>query len=186
MIATDTSNTLRRVALTGLASVIAFAGAGSAAAAGPAPAACSSAEHHQFDFWVGRWAVYANGKPDRKVADSLIEAVYGGCGVRENWMPLGGAGAGGSLSTYVPDRKAWRQFWIDAGGSAVDFTGGWTGGAMVLTGTWPQPGHDAQITRMTYTPLAGGSVEQKLETSDDAGRTWAPSDDLIYRPAPAG
>ena len=57
---------------------------------------------------------------------------------------------------------------------------------MVLTGTWPQPGHADQITRMTYTPLAGGSVEQKLETSDDGGKTWAPSDDLIYRPAAAG
>ena len=31
---------------------------------------------------------------------------------------------------------------------------------MVIEGVWPQPGHPNQITRMTYTPLADGSVEQ--------------------------
>ena len=154
-----------------------------AGAASPPATACASAEARQFDVWVGRWEVYAKGRPDKKVADSLIEAVYGGCGVRENWRPVGGGQTGGSLSTYLPARKAWRQFWIDAGGSAVDFTGGWTGGAMVLSGVWPQPGHPNQITRMTYTPLPDAAVEQRLETSDDGGRTWAPSDDLIYRRA---
>ena len=161
--------------------LVAAALAATTASASPPAPACASAEARQFDFWVGRWSVYAKARPDRKVADSLIEAVYSGCGVRENWRPLGGGGAGGSLSTYVPDRKAWRQFWLDAGGSAVDFTGGWTGSVMVLTGVWPQPGHPAQITRMTYTPLADGAVEQALATSDDGGRTWAASDDLIYR-----
>ena len=52
---------------------------------------------------------------DRKgqaVAHSLIEKVYG-CGIRENWMPLGKPG-GGSLSVYVPAEKHWEQFWIDS------------------------------------------------------------------------
>jgi hypothetical protein len=76
-------------------------------------APCSEAGYHQLDFWIGRWDVY-----DPKgalVAHSLIEPVYG-CGIRENWMPLGKQG-GGSLSIYVPQARHWEQFWIDSSGS---------------------------------------------------------------------
>jgi hypothetical protein len=144
--------------------------------------ACDSPESHQFDFWVGRWRVSPNGKPGQHVADSLIEKLYRGCGVRENWMPLKGGG-GGSLNAYVPTAKVWRQTWIDSDGARVEFEGRWTGSAMVLTGNWPQPGHPAQLTRMTYTRAADGSVRQLGETSDDAGRSWQPSFDFIYRRA---
>lgn len=97
-------------------------------------------------------------------------------------MPLSG-NHGGSLNAYAPGAKSWKQFWTDAQGGSAEFTGGWNGKAMVLTGIWPQPGHPKQITRMTYTPLAGGSVEQQGVTSDDGGKTWTPSFDLIYRRA---
>jgi hypothetical protein len=152
------------------------------AVAQPAPSGCASAESRQFDFWVGRWSVSPAAHPDRHVADSLIESLYGGCALRENWAPLKG-GAGGSLSSYVPDEKAWRQTWVDATGARVDFKGGWNGHAMVLTGVWPQPGHPTQLTRMTYTQEPGGAVRQLGETSDDGGKTWQPGFDFIYRKA---
>jgi hypothetical protein len=142
---------------------------------------CLAAEHHQFDFWVGRWEVFAEDKPERKVADSLIEAVYDGCAVRENWMPLKGGG-GGSLSAYDREIGRWRQAWIDSTGSWAEFQGGWSGTAMILEGTWPQPGAPRQITRMTYTRQAGGNVIQRGETSDDNGRSYQSSWAFIYRP----
>jgi len=50
-----------------------------------APAShCASAEYRQFDFWVGTWDVYPTGGSEL-VAHSLIESVYNGCGLRENW-----------------------------------------------------------------------------------------------------
>lgn len=150
--------------------------------AAPAQAGCDGAESRQFDFWVGRWQVSLTSKPDGHVADSLIEKLYGGCAIRENWMPLKGD-AGGSLSSYVPDQKAWRQTWVDASGARVDFSGGWNGHAMILTGLWPQPGHPKQLTRMTYTQGADGSVRQLGESSDDRGKTWQPSFDFTYRRA---
>ena len=77
----------------------------------PPPAnPCAAPEFAQFDFWVGYWDVY--GPKGQQVANSLIEKVYG-CGVRENWKPLQGAG-GGSLNIYVPETKKWEQFWIDS------------------------------------------------------------------------
>ena len=95
-------------------------------------------------------------------------------------MPLTNSG-GGSLSTYDASKHTWRQFWTDNQNGAVDFTGGWDGKAMVLTGEWPQPGHPGQITRMSYARLSDGSVRQWGLTSDDHGKTWQPSFDFIYR-----
>jgi hypothetical protein len=169
--------------LAAVISALVLAAPGSAALAQPA-SGCDSAQSHQFDFWVGRWSVSPAGHLDRHVADSLIEKLYLGCAVRENWMPLRGD-AGGSLSSYVAGEGLWKQTWIDATGARVDFKGGWNGKAMVLTGTWPQPGHPTQLTRMTYSAQPDGSVRQLGESSDDAGRSWQPSFDFIYRKAPA-
>jgi len=146
----------------------------------PAKSPCADAEHGQFDFWVGRWDVTPTGA-GKLVAHSLIEKVYG-CGIRENWMPLKGAG-GGSLSIYVPAEKGWRQTWIDSAGSHVDFQGGWDGQAMVLTGDWPTPAGKSQLVRMTYTQGPDGSVRQAGAASMDGGKTWAASFDFTYRKA---
>lgn len=156
-----------------IAAVAAFALAQTAPAASP----CAAAEYHQFDFWAGKWDVY-NAK-GQMVAHSLIEPVYG-CGIRENWMPIGKLG-GGSLSIYVPDEKKWEQFWIDAQGSRAFFTGGWNGSAMVITGKWGGP-----LVRMSYSKNADGSVRQRGEQSTDEGKNWTPSFDFTYRPAKSG
>ena len=148
----------------------------------PPPTGCNTPESHQFDFWVGKWEVFPAKAPTKKVADSLIEKLYAGCAMRENWMPLQ-PGDGGSLNAYVAAEGKWRQTWLDSTGVFADFKGGWNGTAMVIEGVWPQPGAPNQITRMTYTPHADGSVEQAGQTSDDGGKTWQASFDLIYRKA---
>lgn len=150
-----------------------------AAPSGPPPG-CTSEESRQFDFWVGEWEVFPVGKPEQKVADSLIEKLYLGCAIRENWMPLKNT-PGGSLNAYNSDEKLWRQTWLDSSGTFADFKGSWNGTAMVLQGVWPQPNAPKQITRMTYTPHADGSVQQTGHTSDDDGKTWQPSFDFMYR-----
>jgi len=149
------------------------------------PPPCASPDHRAFDFWVGKWDVYPKGS-DKLVAHSLIERLYGGCAIRENWMPLKGTG-GGSLSSWVPDEKAWRQTWVDSSGTRVDFKGRIEGQAMVLTGFWKNvlgPGKSA-LVRMTYSREPGGAVRQKGDTSVDGGKNWQPSFDFLYRPAAA-
>lgn len=161
-----------RIALLGLLAVSSAAAAQQTAA----PASpCADSEFHRLDFWAGRWDVYPTGT-DKLVAHSLIEPVYG-CGIRENWMPLGKPG-GGSLSIYVPAEKHWEQFWIDSSGSRAFFTGGWNGKAMVITGKWGGP-----LVRMSYSKNADGSVRQFGEQSTDEGKTWKPSFDFTYRPS---
>lgn len=153
--------------------------------AAPVPQSCASTEHRQFDFWVGKWDVRPNGK-DNIVAHSLIERLYNGCAIRENWMPLSNSGAGGSLSLYDSSTAGWRQTWVDSSGTRVDFDGGYANGAMVLTGLWRGvlgPGKDG-LVRMTYTRKPGGAVRQLGEVSTDGGRSWAVNFDFIYTPAP--
>lgn len=151
-----------------------------AALAQAAPGPCATPEHGQFDFWVGRWKVSPTSR-DRVVAESLIERLYDGCAVRENWMPKAGAG-GGSLNAYVPADRGWRQVWVGKDGEWVEFRGGWTGQAMVLTGEWPDG--RPRTVRMTYTKASDGSVRQLGEESRDGGRSWSPSFDFTYRRAP--
>ena len=162
-----------RLVLLSAAAMIAAAPA--VAQTAPPAKACADPEYHRLDFWAGRWDVYPTGK-DKLVAHSLIEPVYG-CGIRENWMPIGKAG-GGSLSIYVPEEKRWEQFWIDSSGSRAFFTGGWNGKAMVITGKWGGP-----LVRMTYSKNADGSVRQLGEQSTDEGKNWSPSFDFTYRPS---
>lgn len=167
------------------ACLLAF-GASAALAQTPPANPCAEPERRQFDFWVGNWDVYPTGA-DKLVAHSLIESLYGGCAVRENWMPLKGTG-GGSLNSYVPGEKAWRQTWVGSGGERVDFKGGLDGSAMVLTGGWTGilKAGESTLTRMTYTPAADGSVHQFGETSSDDGKTWTPNFDFTYRPHKQG
>lgn len=156
----------------------------------PAPAAppassegCTSAESRQFDFWIGRWEVFPTATTT-KVADSVIERLYMGCAVRENWMPLvGQGGPGGNLNSYVAAERQWRQTWVGSGGERVEFTGGWNGTAMVLTG--PRYGAlPGRLNRMTFTPNAADrSVRQFGEISTDGGTTWTTAYDFTYRPA---
>src|SRR5687767_13155931 len=86
------------------------------------PPACTGPEHRQFDFWLGYWDVAYTGE-DKVVAHSLIEKLYGGCTVRENWMPLSN-NTGGSLNMYDPADKRWHQTWHDNSNSRAEFDGG--------------------------------------------------------------
>ena len=148
----------------------------------PAPPPCEGEEYAALDFWVGEWDVYPNGR-DNLVARSRIEKLYNGCAIRENWMPLRGAG-GGSLSGFDPATQRWHQTWIGSAPGVVQFEGGPVGGKMVLTGWWPGSGPNGEdgLTRMTYSRVETGAVRQFGEFSADHGLTWRPSFDFIYRP----
>ena len=161
--------------------------AGSPVTAPSPPPPCSAPAYAAFDFWVGEWDVYPNIKEPAKaplIAHSRIEKLYGGCAIRENWMPLKGAD-GGSLNAPDPVTGRWHQYWLDSSGGRVNFDGGPVAGGMVLTGFWRGvngPGKDG-LVRMTYTRIDADSVRQFGELSEDQGLTWTTSFDFLYRRA---
>ncbi len=155
------------------------------AAAQPVPAdLCKSAEHHAFDFWIGRWTVTEtnSGKP---AGQSLIESLYNGCTLRENWSEPGYAG--GSLNTYDAGAGKWRQTWTDASGAWREFVGGIEGGKMVLVArvVSPKDASKVVLVRMTFTPNPDASVRQYSDYSRDDGKTWRERYDYTYRKAAA-
>lgn len=150
----------------------------SAAHAQPKPA-CTAAEHHQFDFWLGTWDVTT---PDGKPAgENRIEAIANGCALLENWQGRGGV-SGKSVNIYDRHDGRWHQEWVDSGGLRLTLTGRWDGTRMLMEGTLPdddKPGQQV-LQRISWTPASDGSVRQLWETSADGGKTWEAAFDGRY------
>jgi hypothetical protein len=145
----------------------------------PPPVDCNDADHRAFDFWIGDWDVSPTGST-KVIAHSRIEKIVG-CAISETYdQTIGPNGKpidyhGRSISSFVPDDKGWRQFYVDSGGTASTLTGGIVDGAMVFH-TKAGPVRN----RMTLQANADGSVRQHGEGSVD-GKTWIPAYDFTYR-----
>jgi len=176
------------VARAALAACLALAGSmrgATAQSADPGPsdrrAPCASAQHRQFDFWIGRWDVFDTHTGER-AGSSVIEILYDGCTLRENWSEPGFTG--GSLNTFDATDGRWHQTWTDSAGAWREFVGGLDDGRMVLVWRHPsarEPGRMADV-RMTFTRNADGSVRQHSDQRIDGG-PWTERYDYTYRPA---
>jgi len=147
----------------------------------PKPAPCASAEHRQFDFWIGRWDVFDTTTGER-AGSSIIESLYAGCTLRENWTEPGFTG--GSLNTYDATDRRWHQTWTDSSGAWREFVGGIEDGRMVLVwrhASARDPGRMVDV-RMTFTRNADGSVRQHSDVRIEDG-DWTERYDYTYRPA---
>ena len=134
-------------------------------------AACSTAAYRQFDFWLGEWVVHGGPAVDQLQGTSRIERSGNGCWLVEHWHSARGSD-GTSLNAWDAQSKVWRQFWTGADGVVLRLEGGLQDGAMVMTGELPRAQGGVQLQKIRWTPGADGSVEQRWETSDDAGVSW--------------
>jgi hypothetical protein len=145
-------------------------------AAEPAPG-CADSQARQFDFWIGQWRVTENGK---LAGHNHIERVLGGCALIENWSGAKG-GSGKSLNFFDRNDGLWHQTWIDGGGGALFLAGKFEDGAMRLEGE--RPGADGKPStrhRITWTPLADGSVRQLWESTPAGKVEWTRQFDGLY------
>lgn len=167
------------LALGGFASTqaaVAQSASAPAAAAPARPAPCATAAHRQFDFWLGDWEVrQPDGTP---VGRNAITAEYGGCVLHERYT-TGRRYAGESLNAFDPARGVWHQTWVDNGGLLLLLEGGLRDGRMVMEGR--TTGADGAVTRhrISWTPLADGSVRQHWETAPAEG-DWSTAFDGHY------
>jgi hypothetical protein len=153
----------------------------SALAADPKSAPCSSEQHRQFDFWVGRWDVTSEqGKPAGR---NDIQKILGGCALLENWAGAQG-GTGKSLNFFDVADGLWHQTWIDGNGGALFLAGKFANGAMRLEGQRPAtPKQPAIRHRITWTQLPDGAVRQLWESAPLAKDEWTVQFDGVYRAA---
>lgn len=140
---------------------------------------CGAASYRQLDFWVGEWNVFKTGD-NVQTASSRIEHSMGDCGIKESFTSAnapGGKYSGTSYSSYDRKDGKWHQMYIDTNGSVGLYVGGLKGADMEFIAT----GREGVLNKMTYRPLADGSVEQIGMISADQGKTWQAGYDLTYR-----
>ena len=147
-------------------------------AGAPTSQGCTAPEHRQFDFWVGEWEVaHPAGKPAGR---NRIEAILGGCALRETWAGAGGS-HGTSYNAWDRQRRRWHQTWIDDGGLVLRLEGGFADGRMVLQGETLDSAGAAVLNRITWQETGPGAVRQLWEVSSDGGKTWSVVFDGRYR-----
>ncbi|MEM9180359.1 MAG: hypothetical protein AAGA89_11630 [Pseudomonadota bacterium] len=161
-----------RVLVIGMVSGLIGAGLAQAQDDQTPPAPCSGEAFHQFDFWVGDWAVTT---PDGTYAgDNKITREEGGCLILETWTSATG-GTGQSYNYYNPATEKWRQVWVNTG-AMIDYEGGLTeSGSMKLEGTITYVA-SAQTADFTgeWTLEADGTVTQHFEQYNAETDEWVP------------
>lgn len=95
---------------------------------GQANCKCCTAEHRQFDFWVGKWEVF--NKQGVKVGENNIHFIQDSCGIQENWTSP--AQTGTSYNYYNPTDKTWNQMYLDNLGTILELKGKFVDGTMTL------------------------------------------------------
>lgn len=142
---------------------------------------CQAAEHHQLDFWAGRWVV-TESATGAVAGESLIEPIFAGCVIQETFKGADGF-IGGSLNLWDRALGEWVQFGSGSTGARMHFTGHWDGKRMDLLTVRQRSGRPSQLIRMRLQPTSEGGVRQWSELSTDNGETWRVRYDYTYRRA---
>ena len=152
----------------------------------PDPERCrNQPEWRQLDFWIGTWDV-VHPEEGRPLGVNVIEPMLNGCALMENWTAARG-GTGKSLNFYDPQRRTWRQVWVDAFGNVLDYRDGeFRDGAMRFSGITIDPAGDTTLQKLTFHHVAADTVRQVFESSKDGGATWSMDWAGIYIRRPEG
>lgn len=154
--------------------------AGAAMGQTSSSSACSSAEYHQFDFWIGDWQVSDVSDPQTISARVKVERILNGCALKETYEGSSGV-SGQSFSIFDRTRGVWHQTWVTSHGQLLIVEGAWTNGKMVLSGIDKTPDGKDRLVRGTWIPEKDGLRETAVR-SIDSGKTWVPWFDLSFRP----
>jgi hypothetical protein len=109
---------------------------------------------------------------------SIVEAQLEGCVIQENWLPIGGVGAGKSFNIYNTVTRQWEQYYVDSRGTITHYTGTFhDDGNLYYEAN--QFGSSNKV-RMTFFNQGPNQVRQLGQMSTDGGKTWAVTYDLTY------
>ena len=142
------------------------------------PAPCASAQHRQFDFWIGEWDV--TGANGQRAGANRIERILGGCVLYESWTGAGPS-RGHSFNAWDASDNKWHQTWVDNSGTVLHLAGGMLNGEMVMEGERRLADGTQILERIIWTPNADGTVRQHWQSSRDRGMRWSTVFDGIYR-----
>jgi hypothetical protein len=148
----------------------------------PPPATCNTdTRYSEFDFWLGTWDVYVDGK---KAGENTITKEEEGCLVLEKWTDVNG-GTGQSYNYFNPDTGKWRQVWVSKY-MAIDYVGGLTeDGSMELVGDITYFHNEKTLKFLgRWTRQEDGTVRQYFEQFDEKKGEMVPIFTGIYHRKP--
>lgn len=142
----------------------------------------SQMETHQFDFWLGEWDVTPWAGPAvtiGRVSKNIVTAELEHCIIHEHWTSNVG-GKGESINFWDPNRRAWRQVWMDAHQWSLDYEGQYENGAMRFSGWTLGADGKRRLEKLTFFNIASDTVRQLFEQSADSGKSWQVTFDGRY------
>ena len=151
-----------------------------------ASAPCDTAQHHQFDFWVGDWQVF-DAKTNQLVGFDQVEKHSHGCIVQQNLTMLtelyrrpGVAYRLAGIGVNRFDGESWLEMWADNQWGAIVLKGQPEDGkAMVLKTITPSRNRDL---RLVWEKHPDGTVRALQYVAPAGSGKWELYGDLIYRP----
>lgn len=152
---------------------------GAAAPIASAATPCTDAEHRRLDFWLGDWDTYEADARDKVVARTRVDAILGGCALRESYEGADGL-SGQSFTIYDAARQRWHQSWVTNKGQLLQLEGRFQGDRLTLQGPQASPDGRTTLVRGVWSPEAGG-VRETAHTSSDGGATWNPLFDIFFK-----
>ena len=87
---------------------------------GQAWADCAGQPYDQFDFWLGAW----HDPRTAAAAHYTVRRTAGGCAIEEVLTDGNGNTEGIGLAGWDPERKQWRQLWVDRDRIVTTYLGG--------------------------------------------------------------
>jgi hypothetical protein len=140
---------------------------------------CATAEHRQFDFWIGDWDTFESDAPGgASIARARVEPIAQGCALRERYEQNDGL-IGDSILSYDPVRKHWQQTWVTNRGALMVIVGNFKDGALVLQGDVHLKDGSSVLQRITW-KAQGTGVRESAMLSRDGGKTWKPAFDVLF------
>jgi hypothetical protein len=136
----------------------------------------------ELDFWLGEWDLtWAGGGRgtnrlsrilrDRVILEEFEESIESG-----GEAPL----VGRSWSVFDPERRLWRQTWVDDQGSYFDLIGARVDGRFAFVRAAPERGERAR-QRMVFRDVEPDRFRWTWELSLDDGATWETRWEIDYR-----
>jgi hypothetical protein len=133
-------------------------------------AACESAVHNEFNFWVGEWDVF--NQQGKLAGTNTISKKLNNCVLEEQYStPTGYAGQ--SVNIYDSTTGQWHQTWVDNGGLLLILDGKFDGTSMTMSGTSVNQTGTPVLHRISWTPAPDKSVRQHWQSSPDNGKSWS-------------
>ncbi len=139
-----------------------------------------SVARQQFDFVLGSWELWAEGKKVGKATFSKILEDH----AIEQLEIYNGGGSSKALISYATHNKHWVQSWVDVWGYHLTSKGGIEAGKLTLY--LSEPYYESKvnsqvIARRIFMEVSKDRFDYFWEISQDDGKTWTLDNSTIYK-----